>query len=119
MAKQIILYNLKEGVKEEDYVAWCESFKGPFLLSLKGSRGFTLLKMVGGLTGNGEKGIGPTPTHPPYRYIGILDLDSLEDMERAKQTKEFREGFFRKWFSEWVSDFCTLGGVELYSEEKA
>jgi hypothetical protein len=117
MAKQIILYNLRDGVTEEDYVKWCESYKGPLLLGLSGSKSFTLVKMMGGLTGNGQKGISPTPTAAPYKYIGILDLGSLEDMDKARQTKAFKEEFFQKWFSEWVADFYTLGGVEIYHGE--
>ena len=113
MAKEIILYNLKDSVTEEDYVKWCESYKGPLLLGLSGSKSFTLLKMIGGLTGNGQKGIPPTQTSGPYKYIGILDLSSLEDMDKARQTNAFKE-FFPKWFSEWVADFYILGGVEIY-----
>jgi hypothetical protein len=113
MAKQIILYNLKQSVTEEEYVKWCQSYKGPLLLGLKGSKSFTLVKMMGGITGNGQKGIPATPTSPPYKYIGILDLASLEDMDQARQTEVFKE-FFQKWYSEWVADFYTLGGVEIY-----
>ena len=38
MAKEIILYNLRDDVTEEDYVKWCESYKGPLLLGLSGSK---------------------------------------------------------------------------------
>jgi hypothetical protein len=114
MAKQIILYNLKDSVTEEDYVKWCESYKGPFLLSLDGAKSYTLVKMIGGLTGNGQEGVPPTTTTPPYKYIGIFDLNSLEDMDRARENKEFTEKFFPQWFSEWVADFYTLGGEEIY-----
>ena len=117
MAKQIILYNLKDNVTEADYIKWCQNFKGPFLLGLDGSRSFTLVRMAGGLKGDGQKGIAPSTTEPPYKYIGILDLDSLEDMDRAREKKEFREEFFARWFSDWVADFYTLGGVEIYHRE--
>ena len=114
MAKQIILYNLKDSVTEEDYVKWCESYKGPFLLSLDGAKSFTLLKMVGGLTGDGQKGRAPAATASPYQYIAIFDLSSLDDMDKARENKEFTEKFFPQWFSEWVADFYTLGGLEIY-----
>ena len=117
MAKQIILYNLKDSVTEEDYVKWCESFKGPFLLGQQGARSFTLLKMMGGMKGDGQKGIAPAQTDSPYKYIGIYDLDNLEDMARAREKKEFREEFFSRWYSDWVADFYTLGGVEVYHGE--
>jgi hypothetical protein len=117
MAKQIILYNLKDSVTEEDYVKWCESFKGPFLLGLNGARSFTLVKMMGGMKGNGQEGIAPAPTASPYKYIGIFDLNSLEDMDRAREKKEFAEEFFSRWYSDWVADFYTLGGEEIYYGE--
>ena len=60
MAKEIILYNLRDDVKEEDYIKWCESFKGPLLLDLSASRSFTLVRMMGGMTGNGQEGTPPS-----------------------------------------------------------
>ena len=114
MAKQIIMYNLKDGVTEEDYVKWCESYKGPFLLSLEGAKSYTLLKMVGAVKGNGQEGIAPATTAPPYKYIGIFDLNSLEDMAKAREKQEYTDEFFPKWFSEWVADFYTIGGEEIY-----
>ena len=117
MAKEIILYNLKDGVTEEDYVKWCETYKGPFLLRQSGSKSFTLVKMMGGMTGNGQEGKTPGPTAPPFKYIGILDITSLEDWDRARETKEFKEEFFPQWFSKWVADFYVLGGIEVYHGE--
>jgi hypothetical protein len=106
MAKEIILYNLRDDVKEEDYVKWCEDYKGPLLLGLSGSKSFTLLKMMGGIQGDG-----------PFNYIGILDATSLEEWNKAHETKAFKEEFFPQWFSKWVGDFYVLGGVELYHGE--
>ena len=117
MAKQIILYNLKDSVTEEDYVKWCESYKGPFLLSLEGAKSYTLLKMMGAVKGNGQEGITPATTEPPYKYIAIFDLNSLEDMAKAREKKEYKEDFFLQWFSNWVADFYTVGGVEIYHGE--
>ena len=118
MAKEIILYNLKDNVTEEDYVNWCQSYKGPLLLGLNGSKSFTLLKMLGGITGNGEEGKPPQPSNSPYKYIGILDVTSQEDWDKARDSKEFKEDFFPKWFSNWVADFYVLAGTELYYNEK-
>jgi hypothetical protein len=117
MAKEIILYNLRDDVKEEDYVKWCESYKGPILLSLDGAKSFTLCKMMGGIRGNGKAGTPPGPTSPPYQYIGIMDVTSLEAWSKAHETKAFKEEFFPQWFSKWVGDFYVLGGVEAYHGE--
>jgi hypothetical protein len=117
MAKEIILYNLRDDVKEEDYIKWCESFKGPLLLGLKASKSFTLVRMMGGLTGNGQEGAAPAPTSSPYRFIGILDAVSQEEWDRYRDTKAFKEDFFPQWFSKWVKDFYVLGGEEVYYGE--
>jgi hypothetical protein len=117
MAKEIILYNLRDDVKEEDYIKWCESFKGPLLLGLSASKSFTLVKMMGALTGNGQEGTSPAPTGSPYRFIGILDAVSQEEWVSCRDTKAFKEDFFPQWFSKWVKDFYMLDGEEVYYGE--
>jgi hypothetical protein len=117
MAKEIILYNLRDDVKEKDYVKWCEDYKGPLLIGLPGSKSFTLLKIVGGVQGNGQKGSPPSPTKPPFNYIGILDATSLEEWGKSRESKAFKE-FFAQWLSKWAADFYVLGGIELYHGEK-
>jgi hypothetical protein len=116
MAKEIILYNLRDDVKEEDYVQWCEDYKGPLLIGLPGSKSFTLLKMMGGVQGNGQKGSPPSPTKSPFNYIGILDTTSPEEWEKSRESEAFKE-FFSQWFSKWAADFYVLGGIELYHGE--
>ena len=117
MAKEIILYNLKESITEEDYINWCRSYKGPLLLGLSGSKSFTLLKMVGGIAGNGKEKIIPKPSDSPFKYIGILDVTSQDAWDKARETKEFKEDFFPQWFANWVADFYVLAGTELYQKE--
>lgn len=119
MAKGIILYNLRDDVTEEDYVKWCEDYKGPLLLGLPSAKSFTLVKMVGGAQGDGQKGNPPNPTKSPYDYIGILDTTSLEEWAKARESKAYKEEFFPQWFSKWVADFYVLMGVELYHGESA
>ena len=117
MAKEIILYNLREGVTDEEYKKWCEEYKGPTLLKLSSSKSFTLVKMLGGIKGNGQKGAAPQGTKSPYNYIGIMDLSSLEDWKKDTTTKAFKDEFFPQWFSKWVADFYVLGGDEVFYGE--
>ena len=116
MAKEIILYNLRDDAKEEDYVKWCEDYKGPLLIGLPGSKSFTLLKMMGGVQGNGQKGSPPSPTKSPFNYVGILDTTSLEEWGKSRESEAFKE-FLSQWLSKWVADFHILGGTELYHGE--
>ena len=116
MASEIIFYNLRDDVKEEDYVRRCEYHKGPLLLGLPGSRSFTLLKMMKGVRGEGHKGSPPDQTEPPFNYVGILDLASFEEWAKARESEAFKE-FLSQWLSKWVAGFYILGGVELYHGE--
>jgi len=73
MAKEIILYNLRDDVKEKDYVKWCEDYKGPLLIGLPGSKSFTLLKMNGGSTGEWPERQPTKSNETPvqlYRHFG-------------------------------------------------
>jgi hypothetical protein len=45
MPKQIILYNLRDDVKEEDYIEWANKFKGPLLMGLPSTKSYTLLRI--------------------------------------------------------------------------
>ena len=119
MPKHIILYNLKESVTDEDYRKWCESFKGPLLLSLDASKSFTLVKMFGGIMGDGRKPQPPSETPSPYKYIGILDVTNLEKSKKDMETPAFKEDFFPRWFSEWVADFYVLVGDEVYDSKES
>jgi hypothetical protein len=118
MAKEIILYNLRDDVKEQDYVKWCEDYKGPLLIGLPGSKSFTLLKMMGGVQGNGQQGSPPSPTKSPFNYIGILDTTSLEEWAKSRESDAFK-AFLGQWLSRWAADFYILGGTELYHGESA
>ena len=93
MAKEIILYNLRDDVKEEDYVKWCASYKGPLLLSLPGAKTFTLAKMMGGMTGDGQKGTPPSPAGSPYKYVGIMDIRALKSGARPMRQRRLKRSF--------------------------
>jgi|SaaInl7_200m_RNA_FD_contig_21_132908_length_879_multi_7_in_0_out_0_2 hypothetical protein len=118
MPKQLILYNLRDDVKEEDYIKWCKEYKGPLLLGLNSGKSFLLLSMLGGVTGNGQKGVPPEETKSPYRFIGIMDVTSLEDWKKESEgSKAYAEEFRPQWFSKWVENFYVLGAQEVYYGE--
>jgi hypothetical protein len=114
MAKSIILYNLKDGVSDEEYIKWCREYKGPFLLSLAACKSFTLVKMLGGIKGNGANSMQPEGAASPFKYIGIVDVDNLEEWQKSSESKAFKEDFFPQWFTKWVADFYVLVGMEVY-----
>jgi hypothetical protein len=118
MTKQIILYNLRDDVKEEDYIEWCNQFKGPLLLGLPSTHSYTLLRMLGGRKGHGKQGLPSEETKPAFRFIGILDISSREDWMKDMETKAYKEEFFPEFFTKWVADFQAIVGEEVYHGEK-
>ncbi len=117
MPKQIILYNLRDDVKEEDYIKWAEEFKGPLLLGLDSTKSFTLLKMAGGKKGHGQKGEPPEDTKAPFTFIGILDVTSKEAWMKDVASEKYQKEFFPKFFSNWGADFYAIIGEEVYHGE--
>ena len=119
MAKNIILYNLKENVSEEDYQKWCETLKGPLLLALNASQSFTLVKMFGGIKGDGRNPGPPEETASPFNYVGILEVTNLDEAKKDTETQAFREEFFPQWISDWVADYYVIAGVEVYEGKRS
>jgi len=114
MPKQIILYNLRDDVKDEEYIKWCHEFKGPLLLGLNSVKSFTLLKMVGGKKGNGQKGEHPEDTKSPFNFVGILDVTSKEEWMKDVASETYQKEFFPKFFNNWGADFYVILGDEVY-----
>jgi hypothetical protein len=113
MAKQITFYNLREDVKEEDFVKWVHEFKGPFISGLSSVRNYTVSKTKIAL--KSEEG-SPEPVNPPYRIVGIVDVTRLKDYERDQQIKVYKEDFMPQ-FSKWIQDILILQVEEFYHSE--
>lgn len=102
MAKEIILYNLKADVTDEEYKDYVISEKGPLLESLSSVKKFEMVKITGAATGD-----------VPYKYIGILHLTSLDDFYQKDAPSPAFQGFLAKWKPK-VSEFHILFGEEIY-----
>jgi hypothetical protein len=102
LAKEIILYNLKESVTDEEYADYVKNEKGPLLESLSSAKKFELVKITGSATGK-----------IPYRYVGILHLKSLEDFYQKDAPSPKFQAFLEKW-QEKVAEFHILSGEEIY-----
>ena len=101
MAKEIILYNLKPEVTDEEYAKYCQEDKGPFLNSLPSCKSFTLVKIMASAKGE-----------IPYKYVGIVDATSSADWKRDTETPEFQK-FLAGWVPK-VADFHILIGEEVF-----
>ena len=106
MPKEIILYNLAEHVTDEEFKDYVNKEKGPLIDSLPSVRKYELVK----ITDSGTGGI-------PYKYVGIVHLNDLDEFRRKDMTSPAFQDFVKK-FRPMVSDVHMLFGEEIYSPEK-
>ena len=102
MAKEIILYNLADNVTDEQYKDFVTSEKGPLLESLSSAKKFELVKIMGAAAGD-----------IPYKYIGILHLNSLDEFRQKDAPSQKFQDFLAKWMP-MVKDVHILFGEEIY-----
>jgi hypothetical protein len=80
MGKEISIYNLADGVTDEQYLEYVRNIKGPFLESLPSASKFELVRIKGAVTGES-----------PYTYVGILHVDDLDAFyERDVASQQFQ-----------------------------
>jgi hypothetical protein len=81
MGKEISIYNLADGVTDEQYQKYVKNIKGPFLESLPSVRKFELVRIKGAVTGKS-----------PYTYVGILHVNNLDEFyQRDVPSQPFQE----------------------------
>jgi hypothetical protein len=102
MAKEIILYNLADNVTDEEYQAFVTNEKGPLLESLPSVKKFELVRITGAATGE-----------TPYKYVGIMHLNSLEEFHQKDAPSQKFQDFLKKW-QPMTSGFHILSGEEIY-----
>ena len=113
MAKQFILYNLKDDVKEEDFIKWVNEYKGPFVTGLPAVKHYTITTVKRAIQAEGGP---PGPVETPYKLAAVVDLTSLEDYAKDTETAPYKEEFMPQ-FASWVKDFLILQADEFYEKE--
>jgi hypothetical protein len=112
MAKQFVLYNLKDDRNEEDFEKWVNEFKGPLISGLSSVKNYTLTKVGGAVKAEGGP---PGPADSPYRFVGIVDVTSLEDYAKDQETPIYKEEFMPK-FMQWIKNVMILRAEEIFGE---
>jgi hypothetical protein len=102
MAKEIILYNLADNVIDEEYQTFVTNEKGPLLESLPSVKKFELVRITGTATGE-----------IPYKYVGIMHLNNLEEFRQKDVPSQKFQEFLKKW-QPMTSGFHILSGEEIY-----
>ena len=110
MAKQFILYNLKDEKTEEDFLKFVNDFKGPFISGLPAVKRYTITSVKMAMQ---AKGGPPGPVETPYQLAAVVDLTSLADYGKDAQSEAYKKEFMPR-FVEWVKDFLILQAEEIY-----
>ena len=113
MARQFILYNLKDDKKEEDFINWVNEYKGPFIIGLSAVKRYTITKVKRAMQ---AKGGPPGPVDSPYQLAAVVELTSLEDYAKHTESQPYKEEFMPQ-FASWVKDFLILQADEFYDQE--
>jgi len=102
MPKKIILYNQADNVTEKEFKEYVTREKGPLISSLPGVKKYELVKVTGAMGGK-----------IPYKYVGIVDVTSLEEYDqKATKTQKYQD--FLKKFGPMAKDLIMLSGEEIY-----
>ena len=102
MAKEIILYNLAPHVTDEEFKKYVDEEKGPYIDSLPSVKKYELVKIT-----DSRSGV------IPFKYVGIVHLNSLEDFKnRDTQTPEYKA--FSAKMASLVSEIHVTFGDEIH-----
>ena len=79
--KVLCLFNLKPGVEEEDYLHWARTLDMPNVRSLSSVHAFSVNKVIRRLRSD---------ENPPYAFIEIIDISSLDEFRAGTGSGEFQ-----------------------------
>jgi len=98
MAKEIILYNLKPGVTDEQFKEYVDTEKGPYIDSLPSVEKYELVKIT-----ESRSGV------IPFKYVGIVHLKSLDDFKNKDTQTDAYRAFSQKMASLTAEIHVTFG----------
>jgi hypothetical protein len=102
MAKEIILYNLADGVTDEQYQDFVKKEKGPTIDSLPSVKKYELVRITGSASGE-----------IPFNYVGIVHVKNMDEfLNRDKQTQKFQDLMAK--LGPMLKDPHLLYGEEVY-----
>ncbi len=107
MPKEIILYNLAPHVSDEQYADYLERLKGPLMDGLESCDKFELVKVDGAVSPNGV----------PYKYVGIMHLNSLKNFYERDAASEAFKSFLAEWRNMVEPGWHILFGNEIWPKK--
>jgi hypothetical protein len=102
MPKQVIAYNLADGVTKAEYQKYVDEKKGPFFVNLPAVKGYTLLEIVS--------------ESSPFQYVAFVDTDDPAGLQKDTQSPAFGE-FLKEWMPK-VKDVTMMFGMEAFAGSK-
>ena len=74
MTTIVVLFNLKDGVDQDEYEQWARTVDIPSVRRLSGCGGFDVLRTQGLLNGSPDA---------PYAYVELIQVNSMDDFMAA------------------------------------
>ena len=102
MPKQVIAYNLADGVTKDEYQKYVDEKKGPFFVNLPSVKAYTLLEIIS--------------ESSPYHYVAFVDTDDPDGLQKDTQSPVF--GAFLKEWTPKVKDITMMFGTEAFQGGK-
>ena len=102
MPIEVILYNLAPNVTDEQFQEYVDNEKGPYIDSLPSVDKYELVRVT-----ESRSGV------VPFRYVGIVHLNSLDDFKnRDTQTDEYRA--FTVKMASFTSELHVTFGEQIH-----
>ena len=102
MAKELILYNLAPHVTDEEFQDYVDNEKGPYIDGLPSVEKYELVRLDSSRSGT-----------PPFRYVGIVTIKSLDDFLNIDTKTEEYKAFTAK-MSSLTSEIHITFGEEVH-----
>jgi hypothetical protein len=91
--KIFCLFNLKPGVREEDYLHWARTLDIPNVRSLDSVHAFSVSRVIQRLRSDQDA---------PYTFIETIDISSIDDYRAGAGSDEFQK--IASMFTEFADD---------------
>ena len=114
MAKQFVLYTLKDDRKDEDFIKWVNEYKGPFITGLSAVKRYTITSVKRAMQGRGGA---PEVVDPPYKIAAVIEITSVDDYVKNQESKPYKDEFMPE-FVKWVKHFLILQADEVWWDKE-
>ena len=98
-----VIYSAKDAKNADDYEKYLKQKKIPLLRSQPMIKSWNVYRI--------DAVLEPAGTQPPYQFVGIGEVSSIEEFAKANQTPEMRA--FRQEYMAYLDPAKIIGGFTM------